>query len=203
LVPVRSDATLDQPFFSAAVPAVRFVQVVPASADVQMFPPVCLSWENPSTATSAIPSASEATLVQEKPDAAVPIVRFIQVAPASVDVQISPPAWTATSRLPDESDATRFQVWLDAIMPVVLFVHVLPESVEVQMSPPTATSWVPAAFAVAASQPVTEPIVPFVACVQVPPEFDEVKIASLLTAIRWVPVPSDATAFQYWLRPVD
>jgi hypothetical protein len=41
-------------------------------------------------ATRCVPAASDATETHKWPDAAVPVVRFVQVVPESADTQMSP-----------------------------------------------------------------------------------------------------------------
>jgi hypothetical protein len=97
------------------VTVVRFVHVAPASVEVQMSRPFIGLAATMATATRWLPVESDATDHQSCPDAGVPLVRFVQVMPVSVDVQMSPFALTpfklvtATRCLPVESEATSFQ----------------------------------------------------------------------------------------------
>jgi hypothetical protein len=65
---------------------VSLSQVVPESEDVQMSAPMPCA----DAATRCVPAASDATETHNWPDAAVPVVRFVQVAPESADTQMSP-----------------------------------------------------------------------------------------------------------------
>lgn len=79
---------------------------------------------------------SDATEDHPRPDAAVPVVRLVQVTPASADVQMSPPSYDTATRLePLESDATPDHSCVDPAAPVVLFVQVTPALDDVQMLP--------------------------------------------------------------------
>jgi len=133
LVPVESEAALEN--LPEATPPVieSWVQVTPASAEIATSPPEV-------TATSFVPVESEATLLQLSDEAEA---LSIQVAPELVEVQISPavpvpvtPAETTATRLvPVASDATLVHVWPDAALPFVRLVQLTPELVDVQISP--------------------------------------------------------------------
>lgn len=65
---------------------------------------------------------------QLKSLALVPVVSFVQVAPESVEVQMSPPNATAASFVPSEEEVIDCQLKPLALVPVVLSVHVAPEA---------------------------------------------------------------------------
>jgi hypothetical protein len=121
-VPEASDATATHSLPEASVPAVRLVQVVPESVETQMSPPyrtppdVMDVWQ---TATRCVPVASDATPCQSWPEAAVPLVRLVHVAPESGDVQISLFAVMATKWVPVASDAMSTQYCAAKEVPAV------------------------------------------------------------------------------------
>jgi hypothetical protein len=134
---------------------------------------------SPAATTRWVPLESEATV---GPAALVTVVRLLHVAPASAEVQTSPPGLvpaapvTATRWIPVESDATELQPCPDAWVPFVRSVQVAPASAEVQISPivpipfmpVTATRRVPVESEATSVQGSPSAAVPAVRSIQVP-----------------------------------
>jgi hypothetical protein len=115
LVPVASEATDIHVRLWAAPDAVWSVQVAPESLDVQMSPTLPgppAPRPNPVTAINLVPVASAATDIHVRLWAAPDGVWSVQVTPALLDVQMSPPQGpptAATRWVPVESEATEVQ----------------------------------------------------------------------------------------------
>lgn len=128
-------------------------------------------------ATKWVPVESDAMSTQFCAAKEVPAVWSVQVAPESVEVQISP---AATIRwVPVESEATVGPSKHPEVeVTVIRLLHVAPASAEVQTSPPglvpagpvTATRWFPVKSDATDFQPWPDASVPFVLLVQVIPE---------------------------------
>src|SRR5262245_10108044 len=156
------------------------------------------------TATRWEPVASDATATHCWPEAVVPAVSFVHVAPESPDVQMSfalPCALAATRCAPVASDATVTQIWTESAGAFVRFVHVAPASEDVQMSPGrpvlTATRCVPVASDATACQFLPDAAVPWVWFVHVTPESEDVQMSPYaVMATRFAPVASEARSTQ-------
>ena len=98
----------------------RFVHVTPATGDVRSTIPLSTAPPIMAAATRWLPVESDATERQGWPAASVPIVRLIQLSPASSEVQMSPPGRGCPFRsrrrdcAPVESKATSAQLRLAA-----------------------------------------------------------------------------------------
>jgi hypothetical protein len=125
-VPVESDTTV-VPSSSRAVEeiVVRCVHVAPVSEEVQTLAPELGTDHGLVIATRCAPVESDATDSHRRPEAAVPWVRLVQVAPESVEVQMFPSGLypvkpvTATRCVPVESEATSSQGSPQAEVPAV------------------------------------------------------------------------------------
>jgi hypothetical protein len=150
--PVESE-TMVGPTTNPAVEftVVRFVHVAPPSAEVQTsslpgrIPVNCV------TATRLVPVASDATDCQYWPDAVVPFVRLVQVAPASAEVQMFPSGLavpmvvTATRLVPVASEATSTQGKPAAVVPTVRLIQVPALKIVVPDAPPPSETTLPPA----------------------------------------------------------